>query len=217
MNADTCVDRWAVRLHLPAMRTLKTTAIILLTLASSATAQQVRLSARLGATWSSKLMEDVILNPIRVKAGIAPTLALSASIPTGKKYRLGLETILTTSSVKATENGAETDLGSLRTATFLLSAEGPLMIRDFHFRIGVGLIKYLPSEKTGIFQQGGPTRITGNLTAEYRKNLRPGLQWVAAARYGLHGFTTKELESRGFTRTQAIHRVGLEVGVVKDF
>ena len=31
------------------------------------------------------------------------------------------------------------------------------------------------------------------------------------------GFTTKELQSRGFTRSQAIHRVALEVGVVKDF
>lgn len=199
------------------MRILKTTMLIAVTLATSASAQQVRVSARLGATWSSTLMKDIVVNPITVKAGIAPTLALSASIPTGRKYRLGLETVVSTTSVKATENGAETDLGSLRSATLLLTAEGPLMVRDFYFRIGVGLLKYLPSEKTGIFQQGGPTRITGNLTAEYRRSLRPGWDGIAAVRYGLSSFTTKELESRGFTRSQAIHRVGLEVGVAKDF
>ncbi|HEV8125683.1 MAG TPA: hypothetical protein VGP80_15655 [Gemmatimonadales bacterium] len=199
------------------MRILNITTLITIALATTVSAQQVRLGARLGATWSSTLMKDVVVSPISVKAGIAPTLALSASIPSGRKYRLGLETVFTTASVKATENGVDTDLGSLRTATILLAAEGPLMVRDFYFRIGVGLMKYLPSEKTGIFQQGGPTRITGNFTAEYRKDLHPGWEWVAAARYGLSSFTTKELQSRGFTRSQAIHRVGLEVGVVKDF
>lgn len=199
------------------MRILKTTSLIVVVLATSVSAQQVRVGARLGATWSSTLMKDIIVNPITVKAGIAPTLALSASISTGRQYRIGLETVFSTASVKATENGAESDLGSLRTATIMLAAEGPLMVRDFYFRIGVGLLKYLPSEKTGIFQQGGPTRIAGNFTAEYRKSLRPGLNWVVAARYGLSSFTTKELESRGFTRNQAIHRIGLEVGVVKDF
>lgn len=199
------------------MRTFRITAFLLLTLASAAAAQQVRLGARLGATWSSTLMEDVIITPIRVKAGIAPTLSLSATIPTGKQYRLGLETILTTGSLSATDNGAETDLGSLRTATFMITAEGPIMIRDVFFRLGVGMIKYLPSEKTGIFLQGGPARITGTLAAEYRRLLRPGLNLVVGGRYGLHGFTTKELEARGFTRTQAIHRVSLEVGVIRDF
>lgn len=199
------------------MRILKTTTLITIALATTASAQQVRLGVRLGATWSSTLMKDAIVAPITVKSGIAPTLALSASIPSGKKYRLGVETVFSTASVKATENGVDTDLGSLRTATLLLAAEGPLMVRDFYFRIGVGLLKYLPSEKTGIFQQGGPTRITGNFTAEYRKTLRPGLEWVAGVRYGLSGFTTKELQSRGFTRSQAVHRVALEVGVVKDF
>jgi len=211
-----CVDPQAVRLHLPAMRILNTS-LILLALTTTASAQQVRLGARIGATWSSTLMKDVIIAPITVKAGIAPTLALSASIPGGRKYRLGLEAVFSTASVKATENGIDTDLGSLRTASLLLGAEGPLMVRDFYFRIGVGLLKYLPSEKTGIFQQGGPTRIIGNFTAEYRKSLRPGWEWVVAARYGLSSFTTKELQSRGFTRSQAVHRAGLEVGVVKDF
>ncbi len=186
-------------------------------LATAASAQQVRIGARLGATWSSTLMKDVIVNPITVKAGIAPTLALTASIPSGKKYRIGLEAVFSTASVTAKENGTTTDQGSLRTATLMLAADGPLMVRDFYFRVGVGFLKYLPSDKTGIFLQGGPARITGNFTAEYRRILRPGWYGMGAIRYGLSSFTTKELQSRGFTRSQVVHRVGLELGVAKDF
>ncbi|MEP7325930.1 MAG: hypothetical protein ABI836_08285 [Gemmatimonadota bacterium] len=186
-------------------------------LATAASAQQVRIGARLGATWSSTLMKDVIVNPITVKAGIAPTLALTASIPSGKKYRIGLEAVFSTASVKAKESGTTTDLGSLRTAALMLAADGPLMVRDFYFRIGVGFLKYLPSDKTGIFLQGGSARITGNFTAEYRRILRPGWYGMGAIRYGLSSFTTKELQSRGFTRSQVVHRVGLELGVAKDF
>ena len=199
------------------MRIVKSTALMLLLFPTAALAQQVRVGARLGATWSSTLLQDVIVNPITVKSGIAPTLALAASIPTGKKYRVGLEGVFSTASVTAKENGVDTDLGSLRTASLMATAEGPLMVQDFYFRIGVGMLKYLPSEKVGIFQQGGPTRLTGNFTVEYRRTLGSGWEWVAAARYGRLGFTTKELQSRGFSRSQAVHRAGLEAGAARTF
>lgn len=212
----TCVDRHPVRLHFPPMRS-HTLLVILALAGSSSTQAQVRLSARLGATWSSKLATDEIVEPIDVKAGIGPTLSVNASIPSGRKYRVGLETMFSTGSVKATENGSDTDLGSLRTASLLLTAEGPLMIRGVFWRVGVGFIKYLPSEKEGLFRQGGPTRLMGTFTAEYRKPLSPGWEGLASLRYGFHQFTTKELQAAGFSRAQSVHRVGLEVGVARYF
>jgi hypothetical protein len=178
---------------------------------------QVRVAGRLGATWSSRLVEDQIINPIRVKAGIAPTLSLGLSIPSGKRYRLGIETTFTSGSVMAVENGSDTDLGTLRTATILLTAEGPAMAKGLFWRVGFGVVKFLPTEKQGLFLQGGPTKPTANLTVEYRRTLRPGWEWTAAARYGFHQFLTKEMETRGFSRGQDVHRVGLEVGAARYF
>ena len=178
---------------------------------------QVRASARLGATWSSTLAEDEIGTPITVKTGIAPTLTLAATIPTGKKYRLGLETILSTSSVEADDQITTTDLGSLRTLTLNLTGGGPAMVRGVFWQAGVGFIKYLPGDKEGLFRQGGPGRIIGSFLVEYRRQLRPGWEWTVGARYAFHQFITKEMESRGFSRPQAVHRVGLEVGVARYF
>jgi hypothetical protein len=178
---------------------------------------QIRASARLGGTWSSTLAEDEIGTPITVKTGIAPGLALGVSIPTGRKYRLGLETILTTSSVEADDQTTTSDLGGVRTLTVNVTGGGPAMIRGVHWQAGVGFIKYLPGDREGIFRQGGPGRIIGSFLVEYRRPLRPGWEWTVGARYAFHQFITKELESRGFTRPQAVHRASLEAGVARYF
>ena len=204
-----------VRLHLPPMR-ISPLVVFLAAIPATVTAQ-VRPSARLGATWSSTLAEDEIGTPITVKTGIAPTLTLAATIPTGKKYRLGLETILSTSSVEADDQITTTDLGSLRTLTLNLTGGGPAMVRGVFWQAGVGFIKYLPGDKEGLFRQGGPGRIIGSFLVEYRRQLRPGWEWTVGARYAFHQFITKEMESRGFSRPQAVHRVGLEVGVARYF
>jgi hypothetical protein len=178
---------------------------------------QIRGGARLGGTWSSTLAEDEIGTPISVETGIAPTLALGVSIPTGRKYRLGLETILSTSSVEASDDNSTSDLGSIRTLTLNLTGGGPAMVNGFFWQAGVGFIKYLPREKEGLFRQGGPGRIIGSFLVEYRRPLRPGWEWTVGARYAFHQFITKEMESRGFSRPQAVHRAGLEVGVARYF
>jgi hypothetical protein len=191
--------------------------IVLLAIVPAALPAQVRASARLGGTWSSTLAQDEIGTPITVKTGIAPTLALAASIPTGKKYRIGLETILSTSSVEASDDNITTDLGSIRTLTLNLSGGGPAMVTGLYWQAGVGFIKYLPGDKEGLFRQGGPGRIIGSFLLEFRRPLRPGWEWTVGARYAFHQFITKEMESRGFSRPQAVHRAGLEVGVARYF
>jgi hypothetical protein len=191
--------------------------VILLAAIPVALPAQVRAAARLGGTWSSTLAEDEIGTPITVKTGIAPTLTLGATFPAGRKYRIGLETILSTSSVEADDQIMTTDLGSIRTLTLNLTGGGPAMVRGVFWQAGVGIIKYLPGDKDGVFRQGGPGRIIGSFLVEYRRPLRPGWEWTVGARYAFHQFITKEMESRGFSRPQAVHRAGLEVGVARYF
>ncbi len=207
---------WEVRLHLEPMKIPLFLVTTILVTASSAQAQ-IRVSGRLGAVWSSKLSTDQIVEPIDVKAGIGPSLALGLSIPSGKRFRLGLEAALSTSSVKASAPSGESDLGSLRTASILITAEGPLMASGLYWRAGAGILKYLPSRKEGLFQQGGSARLTGSLAVEYRRLLSPLWEGTAGVRYSLHQFTTRQLEASGFSRGQAVHRVGVELGAARYF
>lgn len=198
------------------MRPLLCCAALLLPLAAPANAQEVRLSAGLGATWSSTLVTDQIVNPIDVNPGLSPTLVLGASIPAGERIRLGLQGSLSTGSLTAEEEGTGgTDLGSLRTAEILLAASGPAMVRQVYWQAGLGLLKYLPSEKQGLFLQGGPTRLLGSVGAEYRYPWKPEMDLTISARYTYHRFTTAELERRGFSRTQDVHRIALTVGIAR--
>jgi hypothetical protein len=192
-------------------------AITLTLVTAGALPAQVRVTARLGATWSSTLAEDEIGTPIEVETGIAPTLSLGASIVSGKKYRLGLETILTSSPVEATDDFGTTDLGGLRTLTLLATAGGAAMVTGLHWQLGIGVIKYLPGEEEGLFRQGGPAEITGTFLAEFRRALNPDWEWTVGARYGFHRFITQELESRGYSRGQSVHRIGLEAGISRYF
>jgi hypothetical protein len=176
---------------------------------------QVQWTAQLGAAWSSALVTDAIIDPIKVEPRIAPDLFLSASIPSDDKgRRVGLEAALTSGSYISKEDGASTPLGTLRTATIALDVTGPLA-RDLRWRGALGIISYLPADKTGIFQDGAPTRALGGVGLEYRRDFRPGWTLVGALRWDYHRFTTAHLQSQGYTGSQDVHRVSLTLGVVR--
>jgi hypothetical protein len=159
---------------------------------------------------------DQIINPVDVKAAIAPTLTASASLPFGERIRVGLQGSLTSSALKATETGSpDGDLGTLRTGEILAFATGPAMVKDVYWKAGLGMLKYWPSEQQGLFLQGGPARLLGSVGAEYRRPWRAGLDFTISARYSYHRFTTDQLEARGFSRTQSVHRITLGVGVAR--
>lgn len=176
---------------------------------------QVEWTAQLGAAWSSALVTDAILAPIKVEPRIGPALLLSASLPSDAKgHRIGLEAALTSGSYVSKENGTSTDLGTLRTATITLAATGHLT-GSLRWRAALGLIKYLPAEQTGIFQDGAPTRAAGGLGVEYRRDFRPGWTLVGTLRWDYHRFTTAHLQAQGYTGAQDVHRITLGVGVVR--
>ncbi len=180
-------------------------------------AAQTRVAAGVGGTWSSTLVTDQIVNPVNVRASLAPTLSLEATIPSGPRYRVGIAAAITLGSVHAEENGVTTDLGGLRTGSIQLIAEGPAMLRHLYWRAGVGLLAYWPGRKEGLFLQGGPTRLMGSFGLDYRLPWRDGWEWTASARYAYHRFTTAQLQSRGFSQAQDVHRLGLQVGAARYF
>jgi hypothetical protein len=174
---------------------------------------QVDYFARLGVTYATALTEDQIVNePIEVRQNLAPTLALGAALPIAPRYRAGLEAMLTTSGYRGAEDGTDTDLGTLRTASISLGLDGPIA-SQVRWRAGLGLIGYWPSEDQGIFLLGGTTRFLAGTGLDYRRPISTKWALMASLRYDIHRFTTDELQARGFGQSQGVHRISASVGL----
>jgi hypothetical protein len=202
--------------NVPGFAHLRLAAAILLTvlLVPAALAAQVQWTARLGAVASTKIVSDAIVSPLAITPSVAPVLLLGGSIPMDAKgRRFDLELAVASGSYSSKENGATTDLGTLRTATLTTGAEG-LVAPRLRWRVALGFIKYLPAEQTGIFQDGAPMRVAGGFGLQYRRAWRPGWDLSAALRWDYHRFTTAHLQAQGYTGSEDVHRITLAIGVV---
>lgn len=194
----------------PAVRT-SAFLVLLLAPAPARLAAQT-FTAALGATASTRLLHDQIVSGIDVQPKVAPTLNLRAEKGLAHGYGINAELGITSGGLKIRENGVSRDFVSLRTVSLTGGADGRFILGT-RWRLGVGAIKYFPSRHEGLFLQGGPTEIIGGAGLDYSWKVRPRFALVVAARYDYHRFTTAELKSRGFFRTENVHRVALTFGI----
>jgi hypothetical protein len=196
------------------MRALLAILIVLPTTWVAPLQSQVDYNARLGLTFSTKLVRDLLIQEVEVRQSLAPTLALGASLPIAPLYWAGLEATLTTSGYHSTEDNTETDLGTVRTGSIVLGLDGPIW-QSFRWRAGSGLLRYWPTEDQGIFLRGGTTRFLVGAGVDYRQSLRPKWELMVSLRYDWHRFTTDELKARGFIGSQAVHRISASLGLAR--
>jgi hypothetical protein len=196
------------------MRSLLAASLMLAALGVPTAAAQLDYYGRLGATFSTPLIKDRIINEIEVKPGLAPTLVLGAGLPIGPGYRAGLEAALTTSSYSSEEAGLESDLGTLRTGSITLALDGPVA-STVRWRAGVGLVGYFPSEDRGIFLAGGTTQFLAGAGLDYRHPVMSRWDLMASLRYDFHRFVTDELRARGFSQSQGVQRISASIGLAR--
>lgn len=191
---------------------LPCTLLALTALAPSVLAGQTRYSAGLGLVTGTKLVADRIFQDISVIQRPAPTVTLGVTLPASERERVSFELALGFAKTRIKEAGyPEYDGPSYRTLGFTAGVEGPI-IGALHYRGGAGLIKYLP-DKVGIFRQGGPTLLLLTMGADYRLPVNLGVGLIARLRYDYQRFSTDEMRSLGFGRTEDVHRVGLGLAV----
>ena len=197
---------------------MKKRMLVLLMVAAAAPAHaQLDYYGRIGMTGSTPLVRDVLFEPFETRQGLAPTLVAGFSIPVGTENRLGIEGSLVSGSLKASpqESGDDVDLGRLTTLSAMANAEGSVS-GPLRWRVGIGLIKYLPSEEAGLFAQGGPLRYFVGGGFDYRRPTFGSWDLMVSARYDFHRFTTEELRDRGFTQSQGVQRVALTFGLARS-
>lgn len=187
---------------------LLTTTLALAALLPSALAGQARYSAAFGLMGGTKLAQDRIFQDIRITQLVAPTITIGASLPVSPRERAGLEVALGIVKSRVKESGFPTTVGpSFKTLSVTAGVDGPLL-GPLRYRFGAGLVKYLASRE-GIFRQGAPLLLVLTLGSDYRVFTTGKVGVAARLRYDYQRFSTDELRSTGFARTQDVHRLGL--------
>ncbi|HEU4799689.1 MAG TPA: hypothetical protein VFS94_03575 [Gemmatimonadales bacterium] len=179
---------------------------------------QTHYYARLGPVFSTRIVRDVLFEPVVTKPGLAPTLFAGFGVPFGSKYRGGIEVSLGRAGLSAstpdTPNAPSTDLGGVWQGSAMIMMDAPIRSR-LRGRAGIGAIRYMPSDDDGMWAQGGTTRVLFGAGLDYEMPASTAWNVMISARYDFHRFTTTELRSRGFRLEQPVNRLSLSVGLAR--
>ncbi len=175
----------------------------------------VRVSA--GVTGSTAFVKDYIAAPITTKQTIAPTGALMVGHRFGNGYRLAVEGRYARGTWQVDDNGTTDDLGGLAVLSLAIVADGPIGGGGLRWEAAAGQLRYLPSEKIGLFSDGGGAHWMLGGGVSYTSALSPALDLVVGGRYDFHGFSSVTLESDDYSRHQAVHRIALTIGIERGF
>ena len=192
--------------------------ILGLTLFQPAGAQRtVRLT--LGATRSSDLAHDAILDNTVLKLAVAPSATVGVAVPINAagSYRLVMEAAYGTSKMTASDStGGTSDLGSLATITTSAMVDGRLH-EALRWQLGAGILFYRPASRSGVFLDGPTHRYLATAGVSWTRPITPGLDLLVLGRYSFQEFITPILVTRGYSSYQTVHRLGLHVGVERRF
>jgi hypothetical protein len=173
---------------------------------------QLAVEISAGARYSTALVRDSIVTPLEVRPALAPAVAITLATTLEHGWGAHVTVDFSTSEMRRHDaDGSSTALGRVSTAAFIVGLEHRLPA-GFSARMGVGGLKYSPSEKIGIFGQGaGSIAGLGTLAIGYALPVRTRFGLVVEAGYDIHGFTTPALRDEGFDSARTIHRVALTI------
>ncbi len=198
------------------MRSLLALAVLAVTAAPLAA--QTHYYARLGPVFSTRILRDVLYEPVVTKPGLAPTLFAGFGVPFGGKYRGGVEVSLgragLSTSTPDTPNAPSSDIGGVWLGSAMVMLDAPIRSR-LRGRAGIGALRYMPSADDGMWAQGGTTRMLFGAGLDYEMPASSSFNVMISARYDYHRFTTEELRSRGFRLEQPVNRLSLSVGLAR--
>lgn len=173
---------------------------------------QVAVHVSAGVRYTSTLVHDSIVTPFVVRPALAPAVALTAAAPPTRGWSPEATLDFSWSTLERhDQNGTTVGLGTLSTLAFEVGLRRRLAA-GLSGGIGVGGLKYLPADETGIFRSGGGAPYPlGMAAVSYAPAF--GAHWGLAleARYDLHGFITPALRDEGFNSRRAVHRIAVAV------
>ena len=173
---------------------------------------QVSLNASLGARYTTALVHDSIVAPFDVRIGIGPAATIAASLPLEVPWTADVTLDVSYGAVgRHDQSGSVAPITHVTTLTLGVGLRRDLR-NGFAGTVGAGLLAYLPSERIGIFRDGGGAVVPmGEAVLSYTPPLAARRGLALEARYDLHGFLTPALRTEGFVNSTVVHRVALAV------
>jgi len=175
---------------------------------------QVEVHLAAGARLTSSLVNDQILAPITVSAGVAPALTLTVlDRPRGdSRWAPDVSFDLSHGDVQVDDAGAASTrtLTSLTTVAFTVGVRRVLPA-GLEARAGLGALKYLPGERTGIFRDGVGLASLASIALDYAPRTFAQGRVGMSLRYDVHRFSTTALRAWGFADPRPVHRVAVMV------
>jgi hypothetical protein len=173
---------------------------------------QLALEISAGVRYSSPLVHDSIVTPFDVRPALAPTVAVAVATPLARGWAAQVILDFSTSELMRHDaDGSSAALGRVSTAAFTVGLERRLPA-GFSARIGVGGLKYIPGDYSGIFRLGsGPIAGLGALALGHALPLGKRYGFAVEARYDVHPFMTQALRDEGFDSPRLVHRVALTI------
>lgn len=173
----------------------------------------------LGATWTSDLTHDAILDNTVLKLAVAPSATVGVAFPVNAAgtYRLVMEAGYGTSKMTASDStGGTSDLGSVATITTTAMVDGHLR-GALRWQAGAGILFYRPASHSGVFLEGPVHRYVATGGLSWTRPITPDLNLLVLGRYSFQEFITPILVARGYSSYQTVHRLGLHLGVERRF
>ncbi|HYS19646.1 MAG TPA: hypothetical protein VEO73_01025 [Gemmatimonadales bacterium] len=171
---------------------------------------QASLNVSFGARYTTTLVHDSIVSPFDIRLGIAPALTLVAGLPLEAPWTADGVLDLSYGLVsRHDQGGGVTAITHVTTLTLGVALRRDLR-HGFSAAAGAGLLAYLPTERIGIFRDGGgPVVPMGTAAVSYSPPFAARRGLTLEARYDLHGFLTPALRTEGFVNSTVVHRVAL--------
>jgi hypothetical protein len=165
-----------------------------------------------GARYSTALVHDSIVRAFNVRPALAPTVAVTLRTPLERGWAALVTLDFSTSELQRHDAGGSTvSIGRVSTAAFTIGLERQLAA-GFSARIGVGGLKYIPGENSGIFRLGsGSIAGLGALALGHALPVGRRHGFAVEARYDMHPFMTQALREQGFDSPRLVHRVALSI------
>ena len=176
-------------------------------------AAQVSMHAVVGARYTTALVHDVIVEPVDAKPAIGPALALSIGERTNGPWTPEAALDVSWAALQRHESGEAAKFNSVTVIAFTVGARREVS-PSLGARVGIGGIKYLPADETGMFRGGSGLWAVGTAGLYWSptKLGGPAHDFGVSLRYDLHWFSTPALHADGFTSAQLVHRVSLGFG-----
>ncbi len=191
--------RWIPRLALAAG---------FLAIAARADAQLI-IDLRVGATLTSNLVSDVIVDPVQVRPAVAPTVGAAVGTRLNPLYSVHLRGEWSRSNLQQHQAETSTTVLTLTMWQAAVALERHMTARVTAHGL-IGVLKYAPAAEgrdASLFRGDAPALPVAGIGASIVQPLTSEYAATLMATWAVHRFTTAPLRAAGFDGRRTVHRV----------